>query len=80
MLTYQRRKTGRRARIKENLTSNVARHSWASIAYKKNLDLPVISKALGHTDTKTTLIYISEIDDKRLALANRKLLKEVLMP
>ncbi|WP_281644093.1 tyrosine-type recombinase/integrase [Bacteroides zoogleoformans] len=67
----------RRAGIKENLTSYVARHSWASIAYEKNIDLPVISKALGHTDTKTTLIYITEIKDKRLASANRKLLKEV---
>ena len=70
----------RRAGIKENLTSYVARHSWASIAYEKNIDLPVISKALGHTDTKTTLIYITEIKDKRLASANRKLLREVLMP
>jgi len=63
-----------KAGIRGKLTSYVPRHSWASIAYKKNIDLPIISKALGHTDTKTTLIYISEIDDKRLAKANRKLL------
>ncbi|WP_164996510.1 tyrosine-type recombinase/integrase [Bacteroides zoogleoformans] len=67
----------RRAGIKENLTSYVARHSWASIAYEKNIDLPVISKALGHTDTKTTLTYIREINNEQLAQANNKLLKEV---
>ena len=70
----------RQAGIKQRLTSYVARHSWASIAYERNVDLPVISKALGHTDTKTTLIYISEIDDRQLAKANRKLLKEIFIP
>ena len=67
----------REAGIAVNLTSYVARHSWASIAYEGNVDLPVISKALGHTDTKTTLIYIGEINDTRPASANRKLLEEV---
>ena len=41
----------RQAGIAVNLTSYVARHSWASIAYEQGVDLPVISKALGHTDT-----------------------------
>lgn len=57
------------------LTSYTARHSWASIAYKCNVDLPVISKALGHTDTKTTLTYIREIDDTRLRQANSQIIK-----
>lgn len=70
----------RQAGISINLTSYVVRHSWASIAYHSNIDLPVISKALGHAETKTTLVYVSEIDDKRLATANRKLLREVLKP
>ncbi|WP_373803770.1 tyrosine-type recombinase/integrase, partial [Bacteroides heparinolyticus] len=51
----------RRAGIAVKLTSYVARHSWASIAYEHGVGLPVISKALGHTDTKTTLIYIEGI-------------------
>ncbi|MBO1364108.1 site-specific integrase [Prevotella sp. A2931] len=66
------------AGVSVGLTSYVARHSWASIAYDKNIDLPVISQALGHTDTRTTLIYIREIDDRRLMQANRKILKELL--
>ena len=70
----------RQAGISVNLTSYVARHSWASIAYGRNIDLPVISKALGHTNTQTTLVYISEIDDRQLASANRKLLKGIFMP
>lgn len=60
------------------LTSYVARHTWASLAYAGNVDLPVISQALGHADTQTTRIYISGIDDRRMEEANRKLLGEVL--
>lgn len=67
----------RQAGIKKNLTSYVARHSWASIAYGNNVDLPVISKALGHTNTQTTLVYIAEIKDERLAIANRKLIEGI---
>lgn len=62
------------------LTSYVSRHSWATLAYGQNVDLPVISKALGHHDTKTTLIYINEIEDHRLVQANKKILKKILLP
>lgn len=62
------------AHIDHKLTSYVARHSWASMAYKASVDLPVISKALGHTNPQTTLIYVKEINDCRLAEANHKLL------
>ncbi len=67
------------AGIPTTLTSYIARHSWASIAYQRNVALPIISKAMGHTDTKTTLIYINEIGDKQLAEANHKLLEDVFL-
>ena len=68
----------RLAGIEANLTSYVVRHTWASLAYEKNIDLSVISKALGHTDTQTTQIYIREINDERLTTANRSLLSSFL--
>lgn len=64
--------------VSERLTSYTARHTWASLAYRNNIDLSVISKALGHADTKATLFYISGIDDCQVAQANRKLLREIL--
>ena len=67
----------RQAGIPVKLTSYVARHSWASIAYEQGVALPVISKALGHTNTETTLVYIEGIKDERLAEANRKLLERI---
>ena len=66
------------AGIQRRLTSYVARHSWASTAYHSNVDLSVISKALGHTSPDTTLTYIREIDDNRIDMANHLLLKDML--
>ena len=60
-----------------HLTSYVARHSWASIAYSNNVGLPIISKAMGHTSTQTTLTYISEINDQRIEEANFQLVKNI---
>ena len=62
------------------LSSYIARHSWASIAYANNISLSVISTALGHTNPNTTLTYISEIDNELLAKANKKVLKVVSKP
>ena len=66
-----------RAGIKDMLTSYVVRHSWASTAYHSGVELSVISKALGHTNPQTTITYIREIDDQRLAQANRKIIDAV---
>jgi integrase len=61
--------------ISHALTSYMSRHSWASIAYDKNVDLSVISKALGHANPQHTLIYIKQINDSRLEEANHKILE-----
>lgn len=60
------------------LTSYVARHTWATMAYHNQMELGLISKALGHENPHTTLIYVRELDNERLARANRKLLEHFL--
>lgn len=65
------------AGVNANITSYTMRHTWASLAFRNNIDLPVISKALGHTNTNTTITYIREIDDAPIAEANRKLLDKL---
>ena len=71
------RKIGEMAGLAHRLTSYVARHTWASAAYHANIDLSVISKALGHTSPNTTLTYIREIDDERIDQANHLLLNQI---
>ena len=66
-----------KAGVTQRLSSYTARHTWASVAYNQNVDLPVISKALGHTNPQTTLTYIRGINDDRLAQANHKIVNRI---
>lgn len=66
------------AGLKRSLTSYVVRHTWASVAYDTNVDLAVIASALGHTNTNTTRIYIRDINNRRLAEANREVLSRII--
>ena len=68
---------GKKAGISANLTSYTPRHTWASLAYSSNVDLPVISKALGHTNPQTTMTYIRQINDARLEDANHGILERL---
>ena len=65
------------AGITERLTAYAARHTWASEAYSIGVELPVISKGLGHTNPNTTLIYLREINNQRLEKANRLILSQL---
>ena len=67
----------KKAKVTSRLTSYTARHTWASVAFSSNVDLPVISKALGHTNTQTTLTYIKEINDFRLDEANKRIVNMI---
>lgn len=74
---YDLRQLSQMAKLKTRLTSYMVRHTWASMAYERQVDLHVISKALGHDNPQTTLVYIRGINNRQLANANRRLLKFV---
>lgn len=59
------------------LSSYVVRHTWASIAYQHHVDIGLISRALGHTKTSTTLLYIKSLFDTDLAAINQTLMKDI---
>lgn len=59
------------------LTSYVSRHSWASIAKQKGISTQIISESLGHSNEKTTLIYLALLDSNVIDKANEMLLAEI---
>ena len=70
----QLRQMAEQAGVRKTLSSYVARHSWATLAYDKGVAMPDISVAMGHTNAETTKIYIEQKDQMRVARANRKVL------
>lgn len=64
-------------RINPPLTSYVARHTWASLARKKGVNLSIISEGMGHASEKTTQIYLSSLDQKLLDEANKMVISYI---
>ena len=63
-----------RAKISKNLTSHLARHTFATtITLNEGVPLEVVSKMLGHSDTKTTQIY-AKIQEKAIMNGMRNLM------
>ncbi len=58
--------------IDRKLTGYVARHSWATIAKHMNIPIEQISESLGHTNIKTTMIYLAAFNQSILHKVNLK--------
>ncbi len=60
--------------IETNLTSYVSRHSFATILKRSGVNIAIISEALGHSDLKTTQIYLDSFDNSQIDEAMKNLL------
>lgn len=60
--------------IEANLTTYVARHSFASVLKKSGTNIAIISEALGHSDLATTQIYLDSFDNEQVDNALKALL------
>lgn len=63
--------------LKINLTSYVARHSWATIAHDIGINIADISAALCHSSEKMTRNYLESFTPDRLGSVNREVLKTI---
>ena len=54
------------AKISVNLTSYVARHSFATVLKKSGVNVGLISEALGHSDLATTQIYLDSFENSQI--------------
>ena len=62
------------------LTTHVARHSWATVARDKGVDIETICDALGHSSILVTRIYLAELNSSVINKANRIVLKRKQEP
>ena len=58
----------------ENLTSYVARHSYATVLKNSGVNVALISETLGHSDLKTTQIYLDSFENSQIDEAMKNLL------
>ena len=65
---------GRALGIESNLTTYVARHSFATVLKREGVPLEIISEALGHQDLSTTKIYLDSFSNDQMLEAQSKLL------
>jgi len=64
--------------IKTNVTSHLARHTFASITMMLGSDVNTISKSLAHANLSITQNYIKTLDDnKRVDDKNRRIFKKI---
>lgn len=61
---------GEKAKVSIPLTTYVARHSWATIAKRKNISTSIISEALGHKTEEITQVYLDSFENKVIDDAN----------
>jgi len=61
-------------KIRTNLTTYVARHSFATVLKKSGVNVSLISEALGHSDIATTQIYLDSFENEQIDAAMHYLL------
>lgn len=65
------------ANLSVPLSLYYSRHSWATIARRKDIPISIISEGLGHDSEITTQIYLDSIRSTEVDKANRDILKDL---
>jgi len=63
-------KWAQRAGITKNVTTHVARHTFATLSLTYGGDVYTVSKQLGHKHVRTTQTYAKVVDERRRAVAD----------
>jgi integrase len=74
--TYNKRlaQISRLMELENPISSYVSRHSWATLARRKGISLPVISESMGHENERTTRIYLASLEQSVIDQANAQVI------
>jgi integrase/recombinase XerD len=56
------KRVANRAKLAQDVTPHILRHTWATLALQKGLSLAAVQKILGHDRLATTAIYLNLTD------------------
>ena len=79
-LNYYNRQLKRLSNFLEpniNLSSYTPRHTWATTARNKNVPLSIISAGMGHSSERTTLIYLTKIENSVIDEVNKTIIDSI---
>lgn len=79
-LNYYNRQQKRLSNFLEpniNLSSYTPRHTWATTARNKNVPLSIISAGMGHSSERTTLIYLTKIENSVIDEVNKTIIDSI---
>ena len=68
------KKIAEKTGVEVNLTTYVARHSYATVLKRSGVHIALISETLGHSDLKTTQIYLDSFENEQIDEAMKNLL------
>lgn len=71
LYNYRLKKLSEMLGLCRRLTSYVARHTWASLAYHMSVPVSVISTGMGHKSEMVTRIYLDSLENGVVDDANR---------
>ena len=63
-----------RSKVDVNLTTYVARHSYATVLKRSGVPTSIICESLGHSSERVTQIYLDSFENKQLDEAMKNLL------
>ncbi len=61
--------------LEVTLSTYVARHSWATMAYRNRVPTATISEAMGHKTEQVTRIYLASLNRETISQANETVIK-----
>ena len=72
-LNYRLSQVARTLKLKERISTYVARHTWATTAVRQNFNPSLICDAMGHSSVKVTETYFKSFREEDINRMNRKI-------